>query len=210
MHGTWTAIDFETANRNQGSVCAVGLVRVTDGRIVDRYTTLVRPPAPVDHFEQDNIAVHGITPEHVADAPAWPQVHTTILEFAAGSPFVAHNAVFDMGVIRAACAHAGLPEPSLHYACSLDIARRTWPALRNHRLPTVCRTIGYDLRRHHTADADAEAAAHVVLAALRHHGAATLVELCQRLRRPLRRTPARPAPQHCAPQPLWSEAGFSE
>lgn len=69
MHDTWTAIDFETANRNQGSVCAVGLVRVTDGRIVDRYTTLVRPPAPVDHFEQDNIAVHGITPEHVADAP---------------------------------------------------------------------------------------------------------------------------------------------
>ena len=66
MHDTWTAIDFETANRNQGSVCAVGLVRVTDGRIVDRYTTLVRPPAPVDHFEQDNIAVHGITPEHVA------------------------------------------------------------------------------------------------------------------------------------------------
>ncbi|KUP95311.1 exonuclease domain-containing protein [Thermobifida cellulosilytica] len=203
MGDSWTAIDFETANRDRGSVCAVGLVRVVDGRIVDRHTTLVRPPAPVAYFDRFNIEFHGITPEQVADAPEWPQVHATILEFADGGPFVAHNAAFDMGVIRAACAHTGLEGSPLDYACSLDTARRTWPELRDHRLPTVCRRIGHDLRRHHAADADAEAAAHIMLAAFREHGVATLPELCQRLRRPLRRAGASPVPQ-AAPAPLWS------
>ena len=204
MPDSWTAIDFETANRDRGSVCAVGLVRVADGRIVDRYTTLVRPPAPVDHFDRFNTEFHGITPDHVADAPAWPQVHRTILEFADGGPFVAHNAVFDMGVIQAACAHTGLADHPLDYVCSLDTARRTWPALRDHRLPTVCRRIGHDLRRHHAADADAEAAAHIMLAAFREHGVATLPELCRRLRRPPRRTAARPAGPAPLPEALWT------
>ncbi|MEY9213220.1 DNA polymerase III [Thermobifida halotolerans] len=204
MRDTWTAVDFETANRDRGSVCAVGLVRVEDGRIVDRYTTLVRPPEPVDHFAPFNIDFHGITPEQVADAPEWPRVHRTILEFADGGPFVAHNAVFDMGVIQAACAHTGLAEQPLDYVCSLHTARRTWPALRDHRLPTVCRQIGHELRRHHAADADAEAAAHIMLAAFRAHGVATLPELCLRLRRPPRRATAPTEPQPPRTAPLWS------
>lgn len=200
MGDVWTAIDFETANRERGSACAVGLVRVENGRIVDRYATLVRPPEPVDYFTRFNTEFHGIGPEHVADAPDWPRVLRTILDFADGSPFVAHNAAFDMGVIQAACAHTGLEWPGADYACSLYTARRTWPALRDHRLPTVCGEIGHALLRHHAADADAEAAAHIMIAALRAHGAATLAELCFKTRRPLLRTTRVPAVSE-APRP---------
>lgn len=68
------AIDFETANSRRGSPCAVGLVRVRDGRIVDEQRWLIRPPREVDFFDSFNIGIHGITAADVADPPSWSDV----------------------------------------------------------------------------------------------------------------------------------------
>ncbi|WP_017575715.1 exonuclease domain-containing protein [Nocardiopsis kunsanensis] len=177
MLDTWTAIDFETANNDRGSACSVGLVRVSGGRVVERYSTLIRPPRPVDFFSARNTAVHGITAADVAGAPGWEQVHRDIVEFCGQSPLVAHNAAFDVGVLRRACAHSGMAHPEWDYVCTLALARRTWGQLADHRLPTVCAHIGHVLGAHHRADADAEAAAQVVLAAMAHYGTSSLLEL---------------------------------
>src|SRR5690606_8511215 len=40
----FTAIDFETANSSGASACSVGLVKVRDGRVVDRVHWYIRPP----------------------------------------------------------------------------------------------------------------------------------------------------------------------
>ncbi|WP_017543339.1 exonuclease domain-containing protein [Nocardiopsis prasina] len=176
MSHTWTAIDFETANQDRGSVCAVGLVRVSEGRVVDRFTTLIRPPEPVSFFSRHNTAVHGITAADVAHAPTWERVRDQVIEFARGGALVAHNAPFDMGALRQACAHTGLGLPAFDYACTLALSRRTWD-LPDHRLPTVSAHVGHTITRHHRADADAEAAAHIMIAAMRRHGTGTLPEL---------------------------------
>ena len=118
-----TAIDFETANRDRG-VCAVGLVRVADGRIVDRYTTLVRLPRR-STTSTASTEFHGITLDHVADAP-WPRVHETILEFADGGP-VAHNAVFEWASSGRLRPQRPADHP-LDYVCSLT--PRGGPGLR--------------------------------------------------------------------------------
>ncbi len=197
MSRTWTAIDFETANHDRGSACAVGLVRVRDGVVVDRYSTLIRPPRQVGFFSRHNTAVHGITAADVADAPDWPRVHARIVEFCDGDPLVAHNAAFDMGVLRQACGHTGLSHPAWEYACTLALSRRTWAELPDHKLPTVCAHIGHRITRHHRADADAEAAAHIVVAAMDRYGTASLTELARAARLDLRRMGAaapRPAP----------------
>ena len=60
------AIDFETANANRGSACAVGLARVVDGEIVATTHFLMRPPEEVDWFDGFNVELHGITAEMVA------------------------------------------------------------------------------------------------------------------------------------------------
>ncbi len=39
----FAAIDFETANRCRSSICSVGIVIVREGRIVDKFYSLVRP-----------------------------------------------------------------------------------------------------------------------------------------------------------------------
>ncbi|WP_017597587.1 3'-5' exonuclease, partial [Nocardiopsis lucentensis] len=177
MADIWTAIDFETANQDRGSACAVGLVRVVDGEPVERHSTLIRPPDPVRHFSHHNVAVHGITAADVAHAPTWDAVWRRILDFADGGALVAHNAPFDMGVVRRACAHTGLGYPAIDYACTLALSRRTWRVLADHRLPTVCAHIGHRVTRHHRADADAEAAARIMIAAMTEHGTTSLAEL---------------------------------
>lgn len=177
MLDTWTAIDFETANNDRGSACAVGLVRVSGGRVVERYSTLIRPPRAVDFFSARNTAVHGITAADVAGAPGWERVHRDIVDFCGGGPLVAHNAAFDVGVLARACAHSGMAHPEWDYVCTLALSRRIWGQLADHRLPTVCAHIGHTLSDHHRADADAEAAAQVLLAAMAHHGTTSLLEL---------------------------------
>jgi DNA polymerase-3 subunit epsilon len=67
----YTAMDFETANSYRGSPCAVGLVRVRDGEVVDQVRWLMRPPADVDHFDPFNVSIHGITADMVRDEPRW-------------------------------------------------------------------------------------------------------------------------------------------
>lgn len=177
MLNTWTAIDFETANNDRGSACAVGLVRVSGGRVAKRYSTLIRPPRAVDFFSARNTAVHGITAADVVGAPGWERVHQDIVDFCDGSPLVAHNAAFDVGVLARACAHSGMAHPEWDYVCTLALSRRTWGQLADHKLPTVCAHIGHALSAHHRADADAEAAAQVLLAAMAHHGTTSLLEL---------------------------------
>ncbi|MFE9958148.1 exonuclease domain-containing protein [Micromonospora sp. NPDC005299] len=174
--GSWVAIDFETANEYRGSPCAVAMVAVQDGKVVERCNTYIQPPPAADYFSPFCVALHGITARHVENAPSWPQALKQIVEFVDGRPVVAHNAAFDLGVIRSACDLMDLPWPDLTYACTLVIARRTWQLI-SYSLPWVADAAGHQLLDHHDPAADAHAAAAIALAAQRIHGVEELPEL---------------------------------
>jgi DNA polymerase-3 subunit epsilon len=125
----FTAIDFETANGYRGSPCSVGLVKVRAGTIVDERHWLIRPPEPVDWFAPFNVALHGISADMVAGAPRWDVALPAIIDFIAGDTVVAHNAGFDIGVIRYACAVDNIPWPDLRFLCTLVLARHTETAV---------------------------------------------------------------------------------
>ena len=175
---SFCAIDFETANFFRGSPCAVGLVKVVDGQVVDTRRYLMRPPRGFDEFDPFNIGIHGITPAMVRGEPRFADRLPEILAFAGGLPFVAHNAAFDMGVIRDACVVSDLRWPEATYACTLVFSRVTW-SLLSYSLPWVADKAGVSLDRHHEPESDARAAAAVLLAIARHHGAATLDEIAK-------------------------------
>ena len=65
----FTTIDFETANFHAGSPCAVGLVKVRDGQIVDEFLATFMPPYPHDWFDPNNIKIHGIKKSDPPEAP---------------------------------------------------------------------------------------------------------------------------------------------
>ncbi len=174
----FTAIDFETANGSAASPCAVGLVKVVEGKIVDTFATLIQPPYPNDWFATGNIGVHGITPEDVKDAPSWAAALDEMLTFISGDDLIAHNAGFDMGVLRASAKAIDAPLPDLRYGCSLIMARKTYN-LESYKLNQVAYAIGIEDFNHHDALADSDACARIVLHIADRHGVDNLDELAK-------------------------------
>lgn len=176
----FTAIDFETANSSSASACAVGLTRVRAGRVVATAGWLIQPPPGHDRFFELNIGIHGIRPEHVRDAKTWSAQLGDIAAFAGDDVLVAHNAGFDMSVLRRACEATADVCPPYRYLCSLQVARKTYD-LDSYRLPRAAAAAGYLDFAHHDATADALACAHIVIDAAARAGATDVVELAQLL-----------------------------
>lgn len=176
---TWVVVDFETASA-RGTPCQVAAVRVRDGVEDGVYLTYIFQPP--DHFDGFNISLHGITPEMVASAPAWPDVCGPLLEFADGAPLVAHYAPYDMGVIRDVCDLHGLEWPTLGYTCTVSISRMVWPGLASYSLLLLCSALGIhvDRDRHHDALYDSRLAADVLRLALTEKEATDLPQLLER------------------------------
>lgn len=172
----FTAIDFETANGSAASPCAVGMVRIRSGKKVASFELLFQPPSPHNWFSEANIRVHGITPAMIADSPSYHQALEQMLEFAQSDVLIAHNAPFDMGVLKASAEAIRVKLPEINYGCSLKIARKTYH-LDSYRLNQVAYAIGHEEFDHHNALADSDACARIVMHAANRHGVETLEEL---------------------------------
>jgi len=162
----FTAIDFETANSSPASACSVGLVRVRDGQVVAQTGWLIKPSPGHDQFNEWNIKIHGIHPHEVADAATWTQQIDRLCAFAGADVLVAHNAGFDLNVLRRSCEVAGLDAPPYRSLCSLAVARKTYD-LDSYRLPKAAAAAGFGDFPHHDALADARACAQIVIDAAR-------------------------------------------
>lgn len=174
----FVALDFETANRDWDSVCAVGLAFVAGGEIAAAPSWLVRPPRLV--FDPGFIKIHGITAAAVQDKPEFADLWAEIWPYLEGRIIVAHNAEFDISVLRSVLDRYRLPRPTLEYACTKIIAQRTWPALKKYGLATLAEYHGITFR-HHDAGEDANACAQVALKAWQAKKAASFPHLHEML-----------------------------
>jgi len=104
---------------------------------VDERRWLIRPPEQVDYFDVFNTALHGIDAETVKDAPRWNLVLPALVDYIDDDIVVAHNAGFDIGVIRYACAVDNIEWPDMHFLCTLVL--RVQPVHLTHRAPLVPR-----------------------------------------------------------------------
>ena len=161
------AVDVETANSDYGSICALGVVKVRDGVIVDRWKTLVNPET---EFLPRNIEVHGITPDEVAQAPTFPDVYKALIRWLESGIMVSHGA-FDRTALRKASNRYALPGVNVDFVNSQTVAKSTWPKLRRKGfgLAPVTNALGIQLN-HHDPLSDAEAAAEIVIRAWKTSG----------------------------------------
>jgi DNA polymerase-3 subunit epsilon len=108
--------------------------------------------------------VHGLQWRHVRTALTFAELWPTLCPlFDDVDLVVAHNAAFDRSVLRACCEWYGVAMPEIPFACTVQLARRTW-GLRPTKLPDVARHLGLRLD-HHDALSDAETCARIMLAA---------------------------------------------
>ncbi len=175
---TWIAIDFETATSERDSACSLGVAVIAEGTVVSTADWLIRPPG--NRYDHRNIEVHGITPSRTQSAPTYAELFSAIEPFLQGRRVLAHWASFDISVLRALHSHYRIPLPQTLYTCSCQMARRAFPQLRNHQLPTVCDHCGIVLQ-HHDAASDALACAHVALSCRDALGVATVQDAVDRL-----------------------------
>ena len=127
-------------------------------------------------FSPDNIRIHGITPDQVRDKPKFDALWDRVRPHLEGRILVAHYAVFDTRVLRSLLKTYDLEPPRATYACTVEISRKVWPDLPNHKLDTVAAFLGFSFRHHQALD-DARACAFIVCEAAKHVGASSMEEL---------------------------------
>ncbi len=166
----FTAIDFETANSFIGSICAVGLVVVEDGAVVDKKYWLIKPHKDHSYFDPFNVYIHGITKDMVAAADEFDTVYTNeIAPVIQRTVLAAHNAAFDMSALRHVLDLYNIEYPQVDYICTFKTAQRTWGELENHKLDTVSEHLNFSFT-HHNALEDALACANILLEAFKEKG----------------------------------------
>ncbi|MBI9012706.1 MAG: 3'-5' exoribonuclease [Clostridiales bacterium] len=157
----YTVIDFETANSKRSSACALGIVVVENGRITEEMAYLIKPSDM--YFEGMNIGIHGIYPEDVINEPTFDILYEQVFKkYLENQLVVAHNASFDMSVLRACLNEYDIPFPSLDYLCTVKIAQKLWPDLPKHSLDVVSGFLSFKFR-HHDAFDDARACANIMI-----------------------------------------------
>ena len=144
-------IDFETAKHSRESAIAVGLVKYHDYQPVDTFYSLICPPKL--YIRPDFTDIHGLTVDDVKDAPTFDGIwESKIKPFIGRLPLAAHNAAFDMGVLKAVLEWYGLPVPELRFFCTCSLARNFWPERESHSLTSLAEKFGIVYNAHNALD----------------------------------------------------------
>ena len=159
----FVVLDTET-NGLGGDACElieIGTVLVGGGELHDRWSSLVRPSAPLRRSIK---RLTGITNEMVEGAPSLEQVLPQLARSLPGRLVVAHNAPFDRRVLRQAFNRIGLQWPEQPFLCTAALARKLLPLQRERRLGALADALGIEVHVAHRALADAETCARVLCA----------------------------------------------
>lgn len=176
----FTVIDFETANSKRASACALGIVKVVNGVITEKESWLIKPEDM--KFDGMNIGIHGIRPEHVADEPEFNNLYQKIFEKKLQDQLVvAHNASFDMSVLRKSLDLYDIDYPKFNYLCTVKIAQKTWPDMDNHKLNTMSDYLSFQFKHHDALD-DCLACANVLIEACKKENVTSPEKLAAKLK----------------------------
>ena len=131
----YIVFDVETPNRYNNRMSAIGICVVEGRQIVKQHFSLVDPEQPFDWF---NTQLTGISEESVTDAPTFPQLWRQIEPVMSSGILVAHNASFDMRVLRKCLNDYGIGwKPRVQGLCTVLMGRSLKPGI-SHRLNDMC------------------------------------------------------------------------
>ena len=158
----YVVFDIETTgfSPSKDRIIEIGAVKVTDGKITEKFSTFVNPQIPIP-FEIEKLT--GITDSMVLDAEDITAVLPKFLEFCSDAVLVAHNASFDVNFITKNAERMGIAiEPTV--LDTVTLARQLLPNLGRYKLDTVAKALGISLANHHRAVDDAGATAEIFAA----------------------------------------------
>lgn len=147
----YVAIDFETAACRMDSACALGLVRFDEeGCQKASWYSLVRPP--VLQFDPVCTAVHHLSSSDIIASPTIAELWPEIEAFIGGDALVAHNAQFDMNVLRHSLYAWGIKVPPFKYYCTLSLSRKLWKGRPSYKLTSLAEEMGWEYDAHNALE----------------------------------------------------------
>lgn len=154
---SFVCLDTETTGLDESAeIIEIGMVKVIDGQITDRFSQLIQPYHPIP----ENITqLTGIDDSMVENQPHWPEVEQSILNFIADFTLVAHNVSFDRGMLEH---HLGRVLPN-QWVDTHDMAKIFMPTLTSYKLISIAGALDLHGQGFHRAIQDAEITAQVLL-----------------------------------------------
>ena len=149
----FACLDTETTGLSPvggGKICEIAVSVTQNGQPIERFSSLINPHIPM---HPSVIAVHGITNEMVAGAPAFEDILPKLWNILEGCVLVAHNAEFDLNFLRAEFQNCGMRFPEYPVLDTLKLARKNGCFERNN-LGVVAQTLGICAEGAHRAMAD--------------------------------------------------------
>lgn len=148
-------IDVETTGKgiNGNRITEICIVRLKDGELVDKFTSLVNPEQYIPPFITN---LTGIDDAMVAGAPLFEEIAERILEITKDAIFIAHNVTFDFNVIKNEFKRLGIPF-TRKKLCTVRLSRKLIPNLFSYSLGNLCASIGITLNNRHRAEGDTDA-----------------------------------------------------
>ncbi|WP_051215194.1 DEDD exonuclease domain-containing protein [Granulicoccus phenolivorans] len=167
---TFCVVDLETTGGGaEDTITEIGAVKVRGGEVCGEFQTLVNPNTTIAPLIQ---VLTGITNQMVADAPSLSASLPGFLEFARGTVLVAHNAAFDIGHLKRACADRDTPWPGNQVLDTLALARCILlrDEVPNFKLGTLAAHVHSTVEPNHRALSDARATVDVLHALIERVG----------------------------------------
>jgi DNA polymerase III epsilon subunit family exonuclease len=179
----------------------LGAYRIRDGRIVEKFLSLVNPEIPIPRFVA---SLTGISNEMVKQAPVFAELAPRWLDFVSDSVLIAHNSNFDTNFLNHEISRVYPGHRMVNpHLCTVKLCRRVLPELLNHRLDTIADHFSIPIASRHRAGCDALATAEIFIQLLPKleeiHGVKDLADLCflnDADDTDIRITSARPNPIH--------------
>ena len=154
---SFVCLDTETTGLDENAeIIEIGMVKVIDGQIADRYNQLIRPYSPIP---ETITQLTSIDDAMVADQPHWNGVEQAVLEFIGDYTLGAHNVSFDKGMLEN---HLGRALPN-QWVDTHDMAKIFLPALTSYKLISIAGALGISGDGFHRALQDADITAQVLL-----------------------------------------------
>jgi DNA polymerase-3 subunit epsilon len=158
----FSVLDVETTglSARNNRVIEIGIVKVKNLKVVDKYTTLINPGCDIPYFITQ---FTGISNGDVVHSPSFNDTVEKIEEFIGNSIISGHNLSFDEGFLRYEFIRNGFEPLSNLNVCTLKLSRKVFPALKSKSLASVTAHLGIKNRDSHRALSDAEATAQLLI-----------------------------------------------
>lgn len=170
----YVALDFETANSSPTSACSLGIICASNGKVVLEKYYLINP---LEEFNDINVSIHNITYDDVCNEKTFPELWDEIYSIIDGNIVFAHNAYFDMTVLKSILNKYNLKWPNIKIGCTLMLSRICFKdTLKSFKLSNISSYLEVE-HNHHNAFSDAYVCYYIIERCKRMHQVYDAIDL---------------------------------